>query len=368
MALALSAAASVNGINSVASGSAPDRPDSRTVRDRASRDPAAAFARGNIAEPEERYYHDGTTCHGGVTQTKWLGRTRGGSSRLLLQPDFRYPSWQQAHRGRAWFIEDGGVVGGIFLSYRRDDNRHAAGRLYDCLQQRFSSEQIFFDVDAIEPGLSFMHVIEERIRASDAIIVVIGLNWLDARDGEGHRRLDDPEDFVRVEIAAGLQQGIRVIPVLIDGAAIPREADLPTPLKALASKNAVTLSHSSFQRDAEHLNIALSRVVESKKAPSNAWKAEFSRRTWSYFLIRFWRLEEYHLLEFRLSKWRLVDKVALDGRVVYAAMSLGLGRKALDFQVGSHADRFQLKFHATWFFRLKTIQLRVDDRIILSSN
>ena len=259
-------------------------------------------------------------------------------------------------------------MGGIFLSYRRDDNRHAAGRLYDCLQQRFSSEQIFFDVDAIEPGLSFLHVIEERIRASDAIIVVIGLNWLDARDGEGHRRLDDPEDFVRVEIAAGLQQGIRVIPVLIDGAAIPREADLPTPLKALASKNAVTLSHSSFQRDAEHLNIALSRVVESKKAPSNAWKAEFSRRTWSYFLIRFWRLEEYHLLEFRCSKWRLVDKVALDGRVVYGAMSLGLGRKALDFQVGSHADRFQLKFHATWFFRLKTIQLRVDDRIILSSN
>ena len=88
-------------------------------------------------------------------------------------------------------------MGGIFLSYRRDDNRHAAGRLYDCLQQRFSSEQIFFDVDAIEPGLSFLHVIEERIRASDAIIVVIGLNWLDARDGEGHRRLDDPEDFVR---------------------------------------------------------------------------------------------------------------------------------------------------------------------------
>ena len=102
-------------------------------------------------------------------------------------------------------------MGGIFLSYRRDDNRHAAGRLYDCLQQRFSSEQIFFDVDAIEPGLSFMQNIEERIRASDAIIVVIGLNWLDARDGEGHRRLDDPEDFVRVEIAAGLQQGIRVI-------------------------------------------------------------------------------------------------------------------------------------------------------------
>ena len=118
-------------------------------------------------------------------------------------------------------------MGGIFLCYRRDDNRHAAGRLYDCLQQRFSSEQIFFDVDAIEPGLSFLHVIQERIRASDAIIVVIGPNWLDARDSDGHRRLDDPEDFVRVEIEAGLQEGIRVIPVLIDGAAIPRSQTCP---------------------------------------------------------------------------------------------------------------------------------------------
>lgn len=278
-------------------------------------------------------------------------------------------------------------MGGIFICYRRDDNRHAAGRLHDSLRRRFSSDQIFLDVDNIDLGSSFREVIRDRIAASDAILVVIGPDWLDSRDPDGQRRLDDPEDLVRLEIEAGLQRGILVIPVLIDGAAMPQAVDLPISLRPLASKNGITISHASFQRDSEHLNGALLRVLRPKNArtrakPSttrgrtgtkrkdvgddgaNEWNAEFHTLHPKYFSIRFWRPKESHRLELR-STSSLVDKVYLDGNVLYQYWMTG--RKEVDFQVGSHPDRFQLKFHVTALGRLKEIELWVDNRPLLSS-
>src|SRR6516164_11410919 len=104
--------------------------------------------------------------------------------------------------------------GQIFISYRRDDSKHAAGRLFGHLAQKFPTSRIFMDIDKIDPGEKFAEVIKERVESCQILIAVIGPHWLDARDADGKRRLDNPEDFVRLEVSAALERGIRVMPVL----------------------------------------------------------------------------------------------------------------------------------------------------------
>ncbi len=115
------------------------------------------------------------------------------------------------------------MSGGIFISYRRDDAKHAAGRLVDRLGQTFAKDQLFLDIDNIEPGLDFVKVLSEQVQACDVLQAVIGPGWLDSRDAGGSRRLDNARDFVRIEIEAALARDIRVIPVLVDGAQMPGE-------------------------------------------------------------------------------------------------------------------------------------------------
>ncbi len=141
----------------------------------------------------------------------------------------------------------------IFISYRREDSHGSAGRLYDLLVSHFGRERIFMDVDAIQPGLDFINVIDAAVSKADVFIAVIGPAWLDAKDQTGKRRLDNPEDFVRLEIAAALRRDIRVIPLLFEGAQMPRSIDLPDDLKALSRRNAIEISHSRFHSDAQRL-------------------------------------------------------------------------------------------------------------------
>jgi hypothetical protein len=156
------------------------------------------------------------------------------------------------------------MAGGIFVSYRRDDNRYAAGRFYDRLAQHFGPKQIFMDVDTIEPGLDFVKVLNERVGSCAVLVAVIGPAWLDVRDANGRRRLDDPADFVRIEIEAALARDVRVVPLLVEGAAMPREADLPESLRSLARRNAVTLTHATFGRDVAALISVLEKDVRPK--------------------------------------------------------------------------------------------------------
>ena len=153
------------------------------------------------------------------------------------------------------------MAGGIFISYRRDDAKHAAGRLVDRLGQTFSRDQLFLDIDNIEPGLDFVKVLSQQVQACDVLLAVIGPGWLDNRDKNGARRLDNPKDFVRIEIEAALARDIRVIPVLVDGAQMPGEGDLPASLHPLLVRNAVRLVHERFASDAEDLTRALAKVV-----------------------------------------------------------------------------------------------------------
>ena len=155
-----------------------------------------------------------------------------------------------------------GTMAKVFISYRRDDCAAHAGRLCDRLARGFGQESVFMDVDAIEPGIDFSARIAEAIGACLVVIVLIGDDWLDIADAGGRRRLDDPADLVRHEVAAALRRdGIRVIPVLVEGAQMPPANRLPDDLKTLASRNALELSDAGWRYDVERLIKVVERVV-----------------------------------------------------------------------------------------------------------
>ena len=153
------------------------------------------------------------------------------------------------------------VPGGIFISYRRDEAGGHAGRLRDRLVARFGENQVFMDVDAIEPGVDYAEEIEAAVESCQILLAVIGKDWLTASDLEGRRRLDDPDDLVRLEIEAALKRNTRVIPVLVGGAAMPRRQDLPDSVNNLARRHAHELSHSRFDYDAEQLLEIIEKVL-----------------------------------------------------------------------------------------------------------
>lgn len=134
----------------------------------------------------------------------------------------------------------------IFISYRRDDSPAYAGWLFDRLSSHFGRDNVFRDVDAIEPGRDFVSELSNQVSESSFFIAVVGPKWLDSRDKEGLRRLDDPNDFVRIEIEAALALGVRIVPALVDGAAMPSEAMLPESLRPFARRNAISMTHEKF--------------------------------------------------------------------------------------------------------------------------
>jgi hypothetical protein len=107
--------------------------------------------------------------------------------------------------------------GGVFICYRREDSAGFAGRIYDRLKMSLGRESVFIDVDNIPAGRDFVEVLTERVGRCDALVALIGKNWLASADKDNRRRLDDSSDFVRIEIEAALERNVPVIPVLVDG-------------------------------------------------------------------------------------------------------------------------------------------------------
>jgi formylglycine-generating enzyme required for sulfatase activity len=145
---------------------------------------------------------------------------------------------------------------GIFISYRREDCSGHAGRLYDTLSRHFAP--LFMDIDTLEPGVDFVKAIEKAVRSCEVLLALIGRQWLTSTDAQGHRRLDNPDDFVRLEIAAALKRDIRVIPVLVQGATMPRAQDLPKALAKFVRRHAHEITDSRWKYDVG----ALIRVLE----------------------------------------------------------------------------------------------------------
>jgi len=155
------------------------------------------------------------------------------------------------------------MAGKIFLSYRREDTGWLAHALFARLEMAFPSGSLFMDVaGGIGAGQDFVRVLEEQVGACDAMLVLIGPDWLTVTDESGRRRLDNPHDFVHVEIESALQLGKHVIPVLVQKIKMPSADALPEPLKPLVRRNAVGLSQEGFQAEVQTLIEALSKVVE----------------------------------------------------------------------------------------------------------
>ena len=147
----------------------------------------------------------------------------------------------------------------VFISYRREDTSGYAGRLYDQISARFGAEHVFMDVTTIEPGSDFVEVIEQRVGACDALIALIGKNWLASKDEQNRVRLGRSEDFVSVEITAALKRNVEVVPLLVGGAKMPLQQELPESLQRLARHQAVEVSDAHFTRDVADLIQSLER-------------------------------------------------------------------------------------------------------------
>ncbi|MEO1329969.1 MAG: TIR domain-containing protein [Pseudomonadota bacterium] len=165
--------------------------------------------------------------------------------------------------------------GKIFINYRREDAKPWSLLLYKALAPTFGPERIFYDVDTIPAGADFVAFLNAQVAEADVLLALIGDKWLEATNPEtGRRRLDDPADFVRIEIAAALADpAVRVIPVMLDQTPIPSEAALPALLAPLSRRNAVRLTHERFDADMGGLTRALQTALteaEQRRADATA--------------------------------------------------------------------------------------------------
>ncbi|MFZ1410296.1 MAG: toll/interleukin-1 receptor domain-containing protein, partial [Micropruina sp.] len=154
--------------------------------------------------------------------------------------------------------------GRIFISYRREETAWPARTLYALLVETFGADQVFKDVDNIEPGDDFVERITEAVTACDILLAMIGPRWAQMTDDSGARRLDNPDDFVRIEIAVALSRGIRVVPILVDGARMPKASELPPDLLALTRRQAVEINPVGFST--ERLLATMSETLSGVRA------------------------------------------------------------------------------------------------------
>src|SRR5262249_17785546 len=159
----------------------------------------------------------------------------------------------------------------LFISYRREDTEFVAGHIYQLLVSHFGKEAIFMDIDTIPLGVDFVEHLSRAVGQCDIVLAMIGEKWLDIRNAKGLRRLDDPSDFVRIEIHTALERNIPVIPVLIGKTTMPGAEQLPDDLKALSLRNAAFVK-SGLDFD-NHVD-RLIRGIERLRQEAHPSKAE----------------------------------------------------------------------------------------------
>ena len=165
------------------------------------------------------------------------------------------------------------MTNSIFISYRRGTSSWVTRALHDVLCKHFGHEQVFMDVNDIDYGTDFAMKIEQEVGRCSVVLGVIDPGWISITDENGNRRIDNPDDYVRLEIGMGLKRRIAVVPILVDGATNPKKSELPEDLKALSTQNAIELRHSHFEADCNVLVESLKKTLESEDVqgavPSN---------------------------------------------------------------------------------------------------
>lgn len=181
---------------------------------------------------------------------------------------------------------------GIFINYRRQDSQSAAGRLADHLKESLLEVPVFRDVETIEPGVDFIEAINRALASCGVLLAVIGPHWVSLTDAAGRRRLDNPNDYTRLEITTALQRrDVRVIPVLVEGAQMPEPDDLPEDLQALCRRNAIELTDKRWNFDVSQLIDALRKALnipspspQPQPVPATvqpAWYRRLSKKQWA---------------------------------------------------------------------------------------
>ena len=168
--------------------------------------------------------------------------------------------------------------GRIFISYRREETAYPAAWLYDRLAGRYGDNQIFKDVDSIELGDDFVEVITRAVGNCDVLLALVGDEWLTITGADGRRRLDNPNDFVRLEIEAALTRNVRVIPILVDGSRMPHAEEVPTSLAGLARRQALELSPTRFDSDTGRLLKVLDKTLAEVRTADDTGKRYLSRQ------------------------------------------------------------------------------------------
>jgi hypothetical protein len=162
----------------------------------------------------------------------------------------------------------------ILISYRRSDSAGMTGRIFDRLVQRYGKNSVFMDVDNIPFGIDFRDHIKTALLESDLMLVVVGQRWLGRGEGPGSR-LDDETDPVRVEVESALKAGLPLIPLLVDGASMPKASELPESLRPFSYRNAATIdSGRDFTAHVERLIRSIDEIIERQSklaaAPASA--------------------------------------------------------------------------------------------------
>lgn len=170
-------------------------------------------------------------------------------------------------------------MGSVFISYRREDSEGQAGRLFRDLVAHFGEDSVFMDVKGIDAGRDFRRAIDEQVSTCDVLLAIIGRSWTEAKDESGRRRLEDPEDFVRLETSTALKRDIPVIPVLVGGTRMPRKEQLPKDLEALAYRNGVELTHARWDSDVQVLIKSLGRYIVSQHPDGHQTNDTLSTKT-----------------------------------------------------------------------------------------
>lgn len=163
---------------------------------------------------------------------------------------------------------------GIFINYRRDDAAGFARSLYEHLAREFRDGTVFMDVEALrEPGIDFAQEIERSLGRCAVVLVLIGEEWLDAATPDGRRRIEEPDDFVRLEIATALKRDIRVIPVLLNRATMPPVDKLPPDLQALGRRQAIVITHDDWMHDVSRLVDSLAKIpgIRRRSQKRSGW-------------------------------------------------------------------------------------------------
>jgi hypothetical protein len=157
------------------------------------------------------------------------------------------------------------MPGGVFISYRREDTAGVAGRIYDRLVSRLGEGRVFFDIDNIRLGRDFVDILSLNLDACDALVAVIGRSWVSSVDKDNRRRLDDPNDYVRIEVESALSLNIAVIPVFVDGASMPELGELPDSLAKLRRRHGIEVSHTRFNFDVDRLCRELALIEQEDR-------------------------------------------------------------------------------------------------------